>query len=261
MTPAAALMALLLQLSFLAAAAAQANGSTASYPRSCGNVSVPYPFGIGPDPDCYLLGFNLTCDRTRGQERLLIGGAGATLEVVKISLATSTIRVMETADAVNFDNYSNPSDIWWRGLGADALTSPFVVSATRNRLVVTGCNMQGTLLGEDLNLIAGCSAFCAITDNFARSTSPEDVAACAGSGYYETPIPIGRPSYVVRLTPLDPNAEGYFDVVPIAVRVAETGWFQGASAALFDPSADDSSRRTAFPIVLEWAVNSAWLMF
>ncbi|XP_047047688.1 wall-associated receptor kinase 2-like [Lolium rigidum] len=267
MTPAAALMALLLQLSFLAAAAAQVNGSTASCPSSCGNVSVPYPFGIGPDPVCYLPGFNLTCDRTRGQERLLIGGSGATLEVMEISLANSTVRVMDTAGAVTITNQATaPGTVdakgAWSGLGAGALEGPFVVSPTRNRFLVTGCNVQGTLLGEGGNLIVGCSSFCAITDNFGRATtrSPENVAACAGDGCCETPIPIGRPSYAVGLTPLDKEQE-MDQVVPIEVRVAEAGWFEGASAALLNYSSRATSRRMAIPVVLEWAVKSVPLVF
>ncbi|CAM0953214.1 unnamed protein product [Alopecurus aequalis] len=240
----AALMPLLLQLCFMAAAA--------SCPSSCGGVSVPYPFGIAVG--CSLPGFNLTCDR----ERLLIGGRGATLEVVEISLANSTVRVMDTAGSVNFTDYSKPTEHrgTWSGLGAGAVAGPFVVSATRNRLLVTGCNQQGTLLGEGTNFIVGCSTYCATTDLFLGATSPEQVAACAGNGCCQAPIPIGRPSYVVRLMMLDSNQE-MDSVAPIVVRVAETGWFEGNSAALLNQSLADSSRRMAIPVVLEWAVKSA----
>ncbi|CAM0952916.1 unnamed protein product [Alopecurus aequalis] len=255
MIPAAALMPFLLQLCIMAtSAAAQATGAAASCRNSCGNVSVPYPFGIGVG--CSLPGFNLTCAR----ERLLIGGPGATLEVVEISLANSTVRVMDTAGAVNFTDYTKPTEPTgrWSGLGAGALEGPFVVSATRNRLLVTGCNQQGTLLGEGSNIIGGCSTFCATTDLFLRVTSPEQVDACAGNGCCQAPIPIGRPSYVVRLMMLDTNQEMDF-VAPILVRVAETGWFEGHSATLLNQSLADSSSRMAIPVVLEWAVKSALL--
>uniref|UniRef100_A0ACD5YBZ3 Uncharacterized protein n=1 Tax=Avena sativa TaxID=4498 RepID=A0ACD5YBZ3_AVESA len=256
--PAASLMALLLQLCFLA----RVPRAAASCPSSCGDVSVPYPFGIGQGQECYLPGFNLTCDRTSGRERLLIGGSGGTLEVVTISLADATVRVMDTAGAVNITNYSNPPkpNGTWSGLGAGAFQGPFVVSPTRNRLVVTGCNVQGTLLGEGTNLIAGCSAFCAITDHFRGATTPQDIAACAGDGCCQTPITIGRPSYVVHFTPQDPNQE-MDQMVPMEVRIAETGWFERDSAALLNYSSRESSRRRAIPVVLEWAVKSAPLVF
>ncbi|VAI21164.1 unnamed protein product [Triticum turgidum subsp. durum] len=107
--PAAALLPFLLQLSLVAAAAAQVTGAAPGCPTICAGVSVPYPFGIREG--CYLEGFNLTCDRTSGQERLLIGGAGSTLEVMEISLANSTVRVRNTAGAVQLEGSRTPITI------------------------------------------------------------------------------------------------------------------------------------------------------
>ncbi|CAN6360454.1 unnamed protein product [Urochloa humidicola] len=64
----------------------------------CGDVSVPYPFGIGPG--CYLPGFNLTCDTSRTPARLSLGGNG-TLKVIGISLDNATVRVQ--GPAINMD--------------------------------------------------------------------------------------------------------------------------------------------------------------
>ncbi|XP_051197416.2 wall-associated receptor kinase-like 6, partial [Lolium perenne] len=50
-------------------------------------------------------------------------------------------------------------------------------------------------------------------------------------------------------------------VAPITVHVAETGWFEGASAVLLNDPSRESSGRTAIPVVLEWAVNSARLVY
>ncbi|XP_020177545.1 wall-associated receptor kinase 2 [Aegilops tauschii subsp. strangulata] len=262
--PAAALTVLLLQLCFSATAVAQVTGAAPGCPTICAGVSVPYPFGVREG--CYLPGFNLTCDRALGRERLLIGGAGGTLEVAEISLANSMVRVMDTAGAVKLTGSGNGTGLarlassgQWGGLGADAFAGPFVVSGTRNRLVVTGCNQQATLLGEGGNVIVGCSAFCPVTDTFLSTISPEEVAACAGVGCCETPIPIGRPSYSVQLAGLDLNQEMDLQL-PIAVRIAETGWFEGNSAGLLNKSLQDSSSTTAISVVLEWAVESKRLL-
>ncbi|KAL6844963.1 hypothetical protein ACP4OV_025622 [Aristida adscensionis] len=51
-------------------------------PTSCGDVEVPYPFGISPG--CYLPGFNLTCDTGHALPRLLLGNG--VLRVVHISI-------------------------------------------------------------------------------------------------------------------------------------------------------------------------------
>lgn len=119
----AALLLLMLQLS----ADAQIGGASPApgcpIPDTCGNVIVPYPFGIRDG--CSLPGFNLTCDQTRHPPRLLLGDDG-TLEVVEISLVNSTVRVMDTAGAVNTSNYipigsgttEQEGNGTWRGLGS-----------------------------------------------------------------------------------------------------------------------------------------------
>jgi hypothetical protein len=52
----------------------------------CGNVSVPYPFGI--EPGCSLKGFNLTCDASYTPPQLFIHDAA---RVTEISLDDSTV--------------------------------------------------------------------------------------------------------------------------------------------------------------------------
>ncbi|KAM3259839.1 hypothetical protein ACQJBY_051247 [Aegilops geniculata] len=247
--PAAALLPVLLQLSLVAAAAAQVTGAAPGCPTICAGVSVPYPFGIREG--CYLEGFNLTCDRRSGGERLLIGGAGGTLEVMEISLANSTVRVRNTAGAVQLEGsrVSGPTRAvgTWGGLGA----GPFVVSASRNRFVLTGCNVLAKLIGDRDNVIVGCSAFCAVTDGLNNTVSAEDVAECAGVGCCKTPITIGRPYYRVNFTGMDPAQEMDSLLREVSVRVAETDWFNTPAAR-----ANSSRGTTAMPLVLEWVLDS-----
>ncbi|KAF7082629.1 hypothetical protein CFC21_086487 [Triticum aestivum] len=261
MIPAAALTVLLLQLCLSATAAQVTPGAGSRCPTSCGAVRVPYPFGIGDG--CHWPGFNLTCDRTRtGEPRLLVGSG---LRVVGISLANSTVRVVDGAGQVKL-NFTGPGGLdgsgTWGGLG---VAGPYVLSEWRNQLVVTGCNVQVTLVGDGGggNVISGCSSFCSINDKWTgavtNSSSTGDGAAtatCSGIGCCETPVPIGRPSYRVEIKSLDSSNE-HADRLPIAVRIAERGWFDGASAALLNDSPGYShSRRPAVPVVLEFAVDS-----
>ncbi|KAL6597425.1 hypothetical protein ACP70R_046865 [Stipagrostis hirtigluma subsp. patula] len=53
----------------------------------CGDVMVPYPFGI--EPRCHLPGFNLTCDPRHAPPRLLLWNNF--LQIINISLDNSTI--------------------------------------------------------------------------------------------------------------------------------------------------------------------------
>ncbi|TVU10466.1 hypothetical protein EJB05_43998, partial [Eragrostis curvula] len=65
---------------------------------TCGNMSVPYPFGI--QPGCYREGYNLTCDTSSGGSPRLLLGDG-TLRVVDIYPQNSTVRVLRDGSMVN----------------------------------------------------------------------------------------------------------------------------------------------------------------
>ncbi|KAG8050302.1 hypothetical protein GUJ93_ZPchr0009g2280 [Zizania palustris] len=239
-------------------------GLPAGCPASdrCGDVSVPYPFGIRAG--CYLPGFGLTCDATRNPPRLRLGNG--TLQVVEISLANFTVRVLDFAGAVNI-SYGESTTMppsgngTWASLGAGADAGPYVVSDKRNQLVVTGCNVQATLTGDSGNIITGCSSFCPVSEAFTAIVIPAKDLACSGTRCCETPMVIGRPSYLVRFNSLDPNQE-MDNKLPMAVRIAEQGWFDKHATELLDNSttAMVTSPRTPVPVVLEWALASTLMV-
>jgi hypothetical protein len=219
---------------------------------------VPYPFGIGDGCSLPLPGFNLTCDQTQQHPPRLLLGDGGTLQVVEISLANSTVRAIDTAGAVNITYHGAPEgNGTWSGLGSGS-GDTYVLSEERNQFVVTGCNVQGTLLGHSRNVIIGCSSFCSIKDiwiNPVVNTSGGDgTVACSGVGCCQTPIPIGRPNYTVEFKYLDLE---YMGKLPTALRIAERGWFDGVAAQMLNESTTDAQvQQVPAPVVLEWVVAS-----
>uniref|UniRef100_A0A0E0EUY6 Protein kinase domain-containing protein n=1 Tax=Oryza meridionalis TaxID=40149 RepID=A0A0E0EUY6_9ORYZ len=248
---AAALLVLVLQLMWSAEAqVAVGSGPPAGCPDRCGNVSVPFPFGIRDG--CSLEGFGLTCNTTSNPPRLMIGNS--TLQVVNISLANSTLRAVDIAGAVNITYGQIDGNGTWVGVVA----SPYIVNETLNQLLVTGCNIQVTLLGSGGNVISGCSSFCSINDMYTGGVFRSPGNKCAGIGCCQQQVSIGRPSYRVELTNLDKDRE-FSGRVPEAVRIAELGWFDGLAADLLNVSLADTSRRNPVPVVLDWAVASTGL--
>ncbi|KAF0913043.1 hypothetical protein E2562_019816 [Oryza meyeriana var. granulata] len=233
----------------------------------CGDVRVQYPFGIDGSGCRFLPGFNLTCDRTQQPNRLFLD-KGSLLQVSDISLANSTVRVLNIGGTVNFIYRGKRDDNGtWAGVGVD--NGPYIVSEELNQLVVTGCNVMATLVGGNQNVIIGCSSFCSISDWWGKpivesspngngtEPSPNRGGRCSGGlGCCDVNIPIGRPTYSLQLKWLDWD-NNYDGTLPIAVRIAERGWFDGMSADLLRTDTDTGSVSTAaVPVVLEWAVAS-----
>ncbi|XP_044416185.1 wall-associated receptor kinase 2-like [Triticum aestivum] len=110
---------------------------------SCGDVSVPYPFGMGPSR-CYRPGFKLTCDNDGSKPpRLLLGdGSAGTFEVDRISLDNSWMRVV--SHGLQAINMSGRSGRW--SLGETAGGVMYFLRPRSNEFILTGCNVQAMLL-------------------------------------------------------------------------------------------------------------------
>jgi len=110
----------------------------------CGDVIVPYPFGI--TAGCSLPGgYNLTCDTSHTPPRLFLGDG--TLQVVGISLENSTVRVVGPSipilESLRDGYMANGT---WGGRGWGLHNGPFVLSEEYNGLVVLGCQVSAQLV-------------------------------------------------------------------------------------------------------------------
>ncbi|TVU05255.1 hypothetical protein EJB05_48413, partial [Eragrostis curvula] len=152
-----------------AAATVQENNCT----RSCGNISIPYPFGV--EPGCYhASGFNLTCDHSYRPPKLFLGDG--TVEVLEISAPSSTVSI--NSSFVKFtDNHDGrtANGTWGGGLPKGG---PFFLSADlANSVAVVGCEVQVDLRGGDNNdLLASCFAMCPAAGPPYQGVAPPNVS-------------------------------------------------------------------------------------
>ncbi|XP_047069305.1 putative wall-associated receptor kinase-like 16 [Lolium rigidum] len=146
----------------------------------CGDLDIPYPFGT--TPGCYHPGFMVTCNETYHPPKLFLdNGAspGPGPEVVEISLANSTVRVESWVSHFIIGNTSHVQL-------AISRSSPFVLSAKANSLVIVGCGFRVVL---------------DIVDGTGEPFLPDVV--CNGIGCCQPSIPVGLLSFLINLSPLD----------------------------------------------------------
>jgi hypothetical protein len=254
-----------LQLAPAAAAAASApppqQASVIGKPNcttTCGDVSVPYPFGLGPSR-CYWRGFNLTCDTSYNPPRLLLGDG--TLRVADISLENATARVMRAGSIINATGDDFTSDGWSGSFGRSFTEYGYLLSF-QNNVVVFGCDVvamllvqQGTDDGETPpGFIGGCASLC----TKARSSDDEvftntfDVTGCTGTGgCCQSPVTmISMPSEVQAKRLYSGSAAvEQKKHLPVNVFVVEEGWIDQ-----FDWSVRADEVKEA-PFILQWAVT------
>jgi hypothetical protein len=121
-------------------------------PEACGNVIVPYPFGIGEG--CFRDGFNVTCDSRTQPPKLLLGDGVEQVEVIHISL-DGTVRINTNMLNIPFEQKNRT---WSAGLSAAA--GRLTVSTEHNRFVALGCDFVAGLVDADCLYLSVCATYC-----------------------------------------------------------------------------------------------------
>ncbi|XP_042489414.1 wall-associated receptor kinase 2-like isoform X1 [Macadamia integrifolia] len=221
--------------------------------EKCGNMNIPYPFGIGEG--CFKsLGYQILCkpqDDTFKpyRERKNLRGNQDDDEVLEISLLEAQIKVKNrnyasqcfnsTGEESDSKNYT--SDDAWIG-------SPFTFSSSRNKIIAIGCDTLA-FISDVLGIIftSGCLAAC---DRLNMITAAD--GSCSGLGCCQGPIPLGLKSFLVTLDSFN-NHTRVCQYNPCSFAfLAEQDWF------IFNSSSDLSSstlNRTYIPVVLDWAIG------
>ncbi|KAF8654453.1 hypothetical protein HU200_061639 [Digitaria exilis] len=231
-------------------------GLKANCTTTCGDVVVPYPFGI--TDGCYLLGYNLTCDTSYTPPRLFLGNG--VLQVVFISLENATVRVLgpniPIPEALHNENVANST---WGGhqWGLNIL-GPYVLSEEYNELVVVGCELWTELMITDTqnrdHVMSTCWSFCgarSVLDKECQASAKKKQSRrcqkCSGFRCCQVPVPFGMASYDVRVRSL--SWSGYAENMTTSVFISEEGWFKLPYNYSDRPS-------SGIPTILAWAIVS-----
>ncbi|XP_050209234.1 wall-associated receptor kinase 2-like [Mercurialis annua] len=150
--------------------------------NKCGDVDVPYPFGINftsgikNEPSCSLNNFfRFTCNTSFSPARLMFG---RNMPIHNISVEEGTISVRVDA-ASRCYNQTGLRRKFSQTINLGG--GPFRFSDSRNKLTTIGCDTLALIKDKEETFGSGCISFC--------SSNITLEGSCSGFGCCQTPIP------------------------------------------------------------------------
>uniref|UniRef100_A0ACD5YZ93 Uncharacterized protein n=1 Tax=Avena sativa TaxID=4498 RepID=A0ACD5YZ93_AVESA len=223
------------------APAAAAAGAQRNCPDKCGNVTIPYPFGIGPE--CSLPNFDLRC-----KEGILIRG---NIRVDNITLEPPQMVAYTKFTYICDMEVDRKDDMSFRLAG-----SPFLVSPVANIFTAIGCNLVARIRGRagasTGRYLAGCITFCDSEDEAAKDGAP-----CAGQGCCEASLAAELSRVSVFWSKNNDSNKAPTYTCQYAF-VARKGWYSFSRKDLkgetFAKRFNYNTKRVV-PLVLDWAIR------
>ncbi|KAI7735675.1 hypothetical protein M8C21_019839 [Ambrosia artemisiifolia] len=228
-------------------------------PTKCGNLTIPYPFGIGRNSGCSLgPWFDITCNTSFNPPKAFLPadlfsmtGISNFHQVEVMDISDEHVRVKSTIATKCYNQTGGVIQTTTSGLVVE--NSYFTISSERNKVFAIGCDdyaFVSPVFGiEGKNFSSGCVSVCS-------NVKDVPVGTCSGMGCCATSLPKGLTTYVAGVYTLKSHTEVWsFDKCGYTFLGEQSAFtFQGASD-LDDP---DFATRTAetVPMVLNWVIGS-----
>uniref|UniRef100_A0A7N2LFX0 Wall-associated receptor kinase galacturonan-binding domain-containing protein n=1 Tax=Quercus lobata TaxID=97700 RepID=A0A7N2LFX0_QUELO len=218
-------------------------------PEFCGNVSIPYPFGM-TIADCYLNDwFKINCTGNDSSARAFL--TRINMEVLEINiinpykndsyiiLEPSIVRVKMSIIISSNCTSTGPSNG-----GVNMKGGPFYFSSYRNKFISVGCNNMAVMTGSDPTVLVGCNSDCD------GKTMIEREAKCSGFNCCQTTVPSGNQVFNANFKRKDEKNEGIKKCK--YAFLAEEEWFD---SNITNPSYEVPLLEYV-PVALEWTVSN-----
>ncbi|POO01013.1 Wall-associated receptor kinase [Trema orientale] len=207
----------------------------------CGDVEIPYPFGIGGR--CYLNPrFNITCDESTTPPTTYLRKSNT--EITSISISDGELQLLQFVAKDCYDwNASQYRNVRVR---ASLSLSSFTISSTKNKFTAIGCDTYAIITGfrKKQRFTTGCMSLC---------DREEDInyESCSGVGCCQIEsIPPRLNNFTVRLDSYY-NHTNVSDFNPCSYAIlAEESQFKFS-----ETSFQDFRSKERFPVVVDWSIG------
>jgi len=237
-----------LLLGALILAATAASQPNLSCNNTCGNLTIPYPFGTREG--CYLNPFFLiVCNYSSGTPKPFLGYNSNNVGVLDISLLDGELRV---SSFIARDCY-NESGLPFNGIDTSFTLPYFTFSYTKNKFIVVGCDTIAYIDGffEDMFHSSGVQKYKTVLGAYCGGLNYVVNGSCSGIGCSQTPIPTRLRNFSITTNSYNNHsAVRNFNPCGFAFIVDEEA-YNFSSTDL-----QQLQNRVTVPTVIDWAIGN-----
>ncbi|PRQ23248.1 putative protein kinase RLK-Pelle-WAK family [Rosa chinensis] len=176
-------------------------------PDRCGDLTIPYPFGIGDG--CYRQlpeqnhQFSITCDQSTKPPSAYWTSAkrwtSAKVRVTNFNISEGELQIMSY---IAKDCYDAQGSRTYRTTPLLRVDPPFTISSRKNKFFAVGCDTYAIFRGfrGEEELVTGCMSVC-------TTLGGVDWESCTGVGCCQTQVPHGLKNRTVRLSSYNGHKE------------------------------------------------------
>ncbi|KAM1561567.1 hypothetical protein ACFX1Z_004679 [Malus domestica] len=208
----------------------------------CGDLPIPYPFGIGDG--CYLdHRFNITCDISTQPPTAFLNTTN--IKITNIPLYDGELQILQFAASDCYDAQGNSTGPRSPKL---RLPPPYTISETKNVFVAVGCDTYAFFTGYrgEEEYTTGCMSKC---DNLGNAIDQRDT--CSGVGCCQTKIPSGLKNRTVTLGSFNNYTDAQDSNRCSYAFLVQEGEFNFNSTSF-----RELNETTKLPAIIDWVIRN-----
>ncbi|KAJ4978517.1 hypothetical protein NE237_009297 [Protea cynaroides] len=227
--------------------------------ETCGNISVPYPFGMG-DTNCYRnLAFLVICNDTYYDPPKLFNLGNK--EILDISLQGQQ-RILDYVGRDCYNSQGNSIsgsqreyDYWLGGISTNISVFidllGFTISDTANKFTALGCDTEAYFNANNSVSTSGCIMSCPNKGVLINGS-------CDGVGCCQTSVPKGFNGMSIVVSSIY-NHTGVYDFNPCGYAfIVDYNWYNFSTSDVLNFTHNiDETGYSRVPIVYDWAIDGA----